>query len=526
MLKRKKFIGVLIFIVFLFYFQYSVTIAWDSAHYMNYVNIFEGKIGWNTWNVVRGPIFPLLIFIGNFIFGKTSQGITILTFLFYLSTLYFYLKIIEDFIFSNIKITNKKKNIIECIFIILTILNPIIFGYFHCLLTEFVAINISVISCYFAYKWLKIDFLEKRKYYILYSIYFIILVPISWHLKQPYVSCSLFPFVIAYLISVFENRKIKLVIIRTITFFSCLLMLFISIKTWNLILRKMNVDPSGDRNPTVIVSTQVLNGTGIVQVKDSDDIDDLEKFISKTKLDKDQKKIIRKYWNEEKRFFIINTYKDNKIIESDYIYNGGNRIPFFTSISYVLKTFIKHPLLLSSSYASNYLATINVYRTEPDDGGGYRNTHIYDLDFLNEISSLGYRPYNYNNSSNILYLSPELYENVKNYEQENHACPIINSLMKFLTGIYSILYKLFFAILPFILLITIIFRIFEKNNKLKEKFNLCIILLGYSFLHVFLHVFLGALIDRYTVPAILTTFLGMFCFLFFIIMKFSKKIKF
>ena len=523
MLKNKKIVGVFIFILFIFYFQYSVTIAWDSADYMNYVNIFEGNQPWSSWNIVRGSIFPLIIFVGNFIFGKSSQGITVMTFIFYLFTLFFYFKIVEDFMLYNLNIKQKKKNIIECIFIVFTVLNPIIFGYFHCLLTEFVGINISIISCYFAYKWLNSNFFETRKKYILFSLYFIIMIPISWHLKQPYVSCALFAFFITYLISVFENKKIKSIIVRTITLFSCILMLFISIKIWNLFLKKINVDPSEDRNPTVILSTQVLNGTDIVRIKDSNDIKNLELYIKKTKLNKEEKKAIRNYWSKGKRFFILNTYEDGKIINSDYVYNKGHRISFLTSISYVLKTFIDHPILLSSSYASNYLATINVYRTEPYMGG-YRNTHVFDLKYSNEISSLGYRPYNYNKTSNILNLTPELYQNVKYYEQVNNSCPLVNSLMKFLTEIYSIIYKGLFVLLPFSLLFTIIWRIIEKNQKLKIKLNLCIILFGFSFLHVFLHVFLGALIDRYTVPAILTNFMGMFCFLFCIILKYSKKI--
>ena len=80
--KIKKNFGIIsLILITLFYFQYSVTILWDSAHYMNYVNIFEGNLSWNNWDVVRGPVFPIIIYLGNFIFGKTSQGLILNTYI-------------------------------------------------------------------------------------------------------------------------------------------------------------------------------------------------------------------------------------------------------------------------------------------------------------------------------------------------------------------------------------------------------------------------------------------------------------
>ena len=523
MFKNRKFKFALILAVFLLYFQYSVTIAWDSAHYMSYVNIFEGNQAWNTWNVVRGPVFPLIIFTGNFFFGKTAQGLTVMTFVFYLCTLWFYLKMFEEFL-DNLNISNRKKQIIEYVLLIFTILNPIIFGYFHCLLTEFVAINISVMSCYFSYKWLNSDFFETRLKYIMFSIYFIILVPLSWNLKQPYVSCAFFPFIVSYIISIFENRKLKKIIVRTSTLFCCAATLFFSIILWNSFLKKNGVDPSEDRNPTVMFSTQMLNGTGVVRVEDSESIKNFKSYVEKTKLNRKEINEIRNHWLNGRRFFILNTYKNGKIINSDYVYNGDNRISFFTAFSYIIKTFFEHPALLSMSYASNYLATIDIYQTELDSGGGYSNLKIFDLNFSNEISSLGYRIYNYN-VNNILSVTPEMYENVKHYEQNNKACIYVNYFMNVLAPIYLLIYKLLFFLLPFVFIVTIVFRIREKNNIIKLNYNLCIILLGYSFLHVFLHVFMGALIDRYTVPAILTNFLGILCFMFCMIEKSKKELK-
>ena len=54
--------------------------------------------------------------------------------------------------------------------------------------------------------------------------------------------------------------------------------------------------------------------------------------------------------------------------------------------------------------------------------------------------------------------------------------------------------------------------------------NLAIILLGFSFLHILLHAVTGAIIDRYAVPAFITTILGIFLLVLSVI-KSNDKIK-
>ena len=78
---RKNFPLILLLCLIIFYFEYSVTILWDSAHYMGYVNILEGVLPFSSWDVVRGPTFPFLIHIGNILFGKTAQGLIMNTFI-------------------------------------------------------------------------------------------------------------------------------------------------------------------------------------------------------------------------------------------------------------------------------------------------------------------------------------------------------------------------------------------------------------------------------------------------------------
>ena len=70
------------------FFSATLTITWDSAHYLSYVDIFEGVSPITNWDIVRGPIFPIFIYIGDILFGKSSIGLLCLVFILYLSYCY------------------------------------------------------------------------------------------------------------------------------------------------------------------------------------------------------------------------------------------------------------------------------------------------------------------------------------------------------------------------------------------------------------------------------------------------------
>ena len=156
-------------------------------------------------------------------------------------------------------IDNNKKNRIIYIIMFSIIINPIIYGYYHTLLTEFVAITLSSITCYLAYLWLKIDVTKERKANISFTILFSFITIYSWFLKQPYISCGFFPFFVAYIIKIIEKRNIKNFIISTSSIIVCILCLFISIKAWDGCLKLMGNDPDSDRNPTNSLGNQLID---------------------------------------------------------------------------------------------------------------------------------------------------------------------------------------------------------------------------------------------------------------------------
>jgi len=509
---KKYFPWIMVILVTLFYFQYSVTILWDSAHYMNYVNIFEGNLPWNQWDVVRGPIFPIIIYLGNIIFGKTTQGLIMNTYLFYIIMIIFAYKILVTF-FDEKKYSKSKKNTITWIIIFTTIiLNPIVYGFYHSLLTEFIAITLSVISCYYAFILLEVDFFKNKKKYLYLTGLFILLTLLSWFLKQPYVSCGLFAFLISIIISIFEIRNIKNFIIRISSVIVCILCLVISISCWNKFLTSVGNDPNTERNPTNSLGIQMINAIDFLEVYTSDEIYKKD-YIKGTKLSKKEQKDL--LISEDKNYVIINIYDGEKIVDVDYILTKdefGN-VSAVDSVIYIIKTFFNKPIDVLNSYLTNYFSIIDIYSTTTTDGVGYESTKKIDLTFSNEISSIAFKPYSYG-SSNIFYMTDEMYKRVNCYEQTNFVFKGLNVIMRTLGFIFLAIFKIVFLLMPILFISSIIMRLFfKKNNTYNKQQNLVIILLGFSFLHLLLHTVTGAIIDRYAIPAFITTILGTIMFI-------------
>ncbi len=505
----------------IFYFEYSVTIAYDSAHYMSYVNIFEGHALWNSWDVVRGPVFPFIIYLGNFLFGKSSQGLIMNTYMYYLIMLIFTYKILKYF-FSKLKTNRSVENKWIGIIMFLIIINPFIYGFYHCLLTEFVAITITSISCYLSILWINVDITEERKKYVIYSSIFIILTIFSWFLKQPYVSCTFFVFIISYIIHILENRNLKNFFIRTCTILFCIVMLILSIQGWNHFLKMMGNNPNTDRNPTNSLGNQLINAVDFIKIQNNRELIENNEYIESIALTNEEEKDIKELIQVNKEYLVVNYFDNANVIESDYLLCNNGNVSAATAIKYLMKVFIHNPLKLLNTYLSNYLSIIDIYSTTTTDGVGYVSDKKIDLNFSSEISSLGYNLYIYGNT-NILDMSKSMYKKVKCYEQFHYTFKGLNVIMRILGKLYLILFKLLFALLPFLLIIAIIMRIREKRNMNQKKvLDLIIILFGFSLMHVLLHVVTGAIIDRYAIPVFIPVFIGTFI-LFFSFLK-KKRI--
>lgn len=519
---KKNYILILFLLLTIFYFEYSVSITWDSAHYLGYIKVLERIAPVSSWDVVRGPIFPIVIFLGNVLFSKTSHGLLMNTYMYYLIMLFF-VNFLIDYFFTKLKISNKYKNAIKIVLIMSIILNPIIYGYYHTLLTEFVAITLSVISSYFAILWLDADYKETKRKYLFISVLFMLLTIFSWFLKQPYVSCGFFSLLVSYIISIFKEKNLNKFIVRTLTVFSCILALFMSIKIWNVFLDNHGCNTKGDRNPTNTLGNQLITAVNHFKIKTGKKIYD-KNFIKKVKLSSDEKKTISKLIKEDKKYVLIYKYSKKKLTDVDYIESDdGKNVSVFSSVMYLTKIFFENPIKMVDAYVTNYFSIIDIYETFTADGIGYISTKKINPSFSNEIRVIGTKPYSIGDT-NLFPLSDELYENAVNYIEPNHAHHLLNDFMNLLSKVSIVIFKVVFFFLPFLLIVSLIITISKKYINYRSQLYLIDILLGFSFLHVMLHTVTGAIIDRYALPAYITSLLGSIMLIIVIICK-RKRIK-
>jgi len=133
------------------YFLFPIMIMPDSTEYCGYLKIYNGEESFSNWNVVRGPSFSTVLFIITKLFSYSNFGILVGTFIFYLLVIFSGI-----FILKKIECSNKVcRAIMYITYAICVILNPILIGYMHGLLTEFVAMPILVISAVLASLWIK-----------------------------------------------------------------------------------------------------------------------------------------------------------------------------------------------------------------------------------------------------------------------------------------------------------------------------------------------------------------------------------
>jgi len=514
MKKKKELILIILGIVLtIFYFTYAVTITFDSAHYMIYVEIIEKVLPFSEWDVVRGPVFPIIIHLSNIFFGKTVQGLLINSYIYYLAMLLFSYKILNEILPNN-----KRKSKIIIFTLLLIILNPIIYGYYHALLTEFIAITLAVISCYLAYKWLDCDFQNKKKF-ILYTILFAFLTIFSWFLKQPYVSVGFFPLLVAFIIKIFKKGTIRKKLISSITVFFCIITLVLSIGVWNKFLSYNGVESDTTRNPTTSLGNTLVLAVEHYKIEKYDENVNIssikdDQFLS----DNEKKQIIDLIEKKDDTFVIVNMYNNDKqLIEKTFIDTEDQNISTLDSMELILKNTILHPLLMVDSYVSNYLSIADIYATTNENGLNYKVIKKIDLGFVNELSAIGFKPYSY--TSNVFSIPDEAYQRIINYEQFNQAPKLLNYAMLVLGKVAIIVFKMLFIVLPFLFVFSIVKRIRTKER----KYDMIVILFGYGLLHMLLHTVTGAVIDRYAIPAYITTLLGVIILISLLVKK--KEVK-
>ncbi len=537
MKEKKKYLilGGIILLAIIF-FSYSPIITWDSSHYLWLADLLSPNDAFSNWAMSRGIVFPLIVYLSNILIGKNADGLLILMFLFYLAMLGFSYLILRDTNKEMKLCPNNKKRIFFIIAImVLIVFNPIVYGYYHVLLTEFVAVTLGVITCYLSWKWLQCDFIKSKAKYILYTLFFGFTTVFAWHLKQPYVSAGLFPVIIAAIISICRNFNWKNILQRSITVLFCLILLFVSLAVWNKVLEIGKVKISDDKKTSGFINRGIL--CGINQLKDvteieieedpEDKLKEMEEEIEETEKEEPEKELnleaieelnisekdkeeINKIINQESEYKSYRIYQNNNAKGKDMVlFSKSETQNFLDCVKFYIKTAFTTPTTIIKSYLINYLSMIDVFDITFDGISPIPSTEI-NLFGAAEHETIAFNIFN-KIQSNTFYVKKSLRKYQEPFVDNRQPITSVNTVLRSLEISVNFITKIAFLILPIMLVITIIKSIKqrkEKNNRKNNIYNLLIILLSFSFLHVLLHVVLGAPIDRYTTPAMIPMFLA------------------
>lgn len=206
---KKNIILIISIIAFgIIFFAHNIVFNWDSSEYMGLASFIGTSKMFDSWISHRGLLFPLLLRICQ-PFGLQSKfGFLFIMYIFYLIMIYAIVKIYKNL--KIIEFINHKA--LTAIFImgviVLIIVNPIIFAYFHIALAEFVGISMAVLCCYLSWKW--IDTSYKKISVVILTLLTIFL----YHIKQAYVVIQVCSILLATLISLIKEFKLKNFIYR------------------------------------------------------------------------------------------------------------------------------------------------------------------------------------------------------------------------------------------------------------------------------------------------------------------------
>jgi hypothetical protein len=473
------------------YFLFPLIITFDTAHYLEHVNILKGLVPLETWDVARGPLYPIILFLGEKILGDSSQAMLILLYIcFWILILYTY-KIGELFFVD--------RKVLKIGIIIGLIFNPIILGYYHTLLTEPIAMSICILALYYLLLYVRkpSEYLcNNKKFLTLWCIIGIIICAL-WNIKQPYISVVILIIICISFFnkSYFTFKKISVMIVCT------LFPLLIITNMWNGFIDKCIVTYNTERTNNALISKQITSGLIYFELNKVTDKVNYEEIVNELKEDE----ILYKITSSNR--------EDSKLVILD------EELSIKSSVKYFFSCMKYDPMLVFKGYIDSYLGIINFYEAEhTNDLSSVIINKEVSLLRAKENDIIAYRISRIDDkTSNIFYMNENLYKNVKKYKYEGEVSQISVNIIRLLMPIHNIIFTMLGLISPFIL----IYKVFKyrRNNALLDK--LIIMLTMVHTMYISIYSSLAGVIDRYVFISYVLLYIGI---MILILDKISKKI--
>ena len=475
------------------HFSLPMTITFDTSHYHTFLPIIDGVESLKTWDVARGPVFPHLISLIHEWFGYSHSGVV-------LGSWFFYVVSLLAIYFIAHRFFNGASTLFSILIVFLVGMDPIIVGYFHTLLTEFVAATFFLVSTAMAITWAKEPPSLKNWKFVGTSLGFIVLVPLAFHLKQPYVSSAIFPLLAALVFKVFTKEELMGKVFRGGIFVLCLGSLAASIVWWHNYLPEEAFLKHRGRSSQSFLYKQIREG-----IKSFQYVGMVSNFngakLKEFRFSESDRNEIQSLSTKEKACTRI--WKGTSV---DILGSCSADTSTSGAILFTLKTF-----------KADFWGTLGAY------WHSYTRVATYNKPRFEENKAIAERVYHDTVLiSNAFWVTPALSGFIAPYKQNNSAkIGFMGRLpFKWFIGQSRSMYKVVGVAAPFILLLLVglilLNRKYPVFTGLSEKLVVPLFIINASVsLHVGAHAYLDAIIDRYASPVFPMGYLGFLLFLGF-----------
>lgn len=166
------------------FFSAPLIVTFDSAHFLGYLPVLTGEAPLETWDVGRGPGFPIWLWVTRSALGN-GPGAALMTNLLCLLVLLGALR-------STLAAAVPDWKPLWVAGAVLVAFDPTSFGYFHVLLTECLAATFFAVGLALAAARMRL-WLEGKTLGLAVELGAAALAVFAYHVKQPYAAAFLFP---------------------------------------------------------------------------------------------------------------------------------------------------------------------------------------------------------------------------------------------------------------------------------------------------------------------------------------------
>lgn len=316
------------FLMVFIYFSLPILFTYDSSVYFHYTSFFTGEYPLGNWGKTRGFVFPFFLWLTDTILGHTAYAFNIVFFILYLIwgiLLWNLLKTLAQLTSNQVYF--------KVVFLLISF-NPIFLGYYHIVLTEGFASTICIFYAVFICSKLQLSELSFRKYMYITAVTALCTV-LLYFLKQMFFAIPIIAFFL-YSVMLLYARKVK-IYRAVISMFSIMLCLLVALQIWNHLI---------DSSPSTA-----------------------QKYVFNPELQTQDTELFANYIKKGAINFSYNDVsKEIEVIHNNKIIDCVSCPENVSSLTYLSKCLLTHPLLLLSGYLDNYLVLSNFYTlTVPDN---------------------------------------------------------------------------------------------------------------------------------------------------------------